>query len=263
MIAPLVRFPIKGVLWYQGENNSAHPMQYSQLLEGLISSWREKWGISDLPFVIDQLTSNGNTLKTDTTKEQVAWLREQEQIAVDNTPQTGLAIIYDLGEYGDSHSHAKPTQAHRMIDTYFSFTSGGPKQLGPRYTTSAVSGSQIRVSFETRGHKLVAATVVMNKKPGMAQGTDPEAFRTQPGVLSGFTICGADHNFVDATATSDGDGVVVSSPAVSQPVAVRYAWNDFTLANLFDDTGYPTAPFRTDSFPPPDKLAGPQPLPAK
>ena len=261
MISPLVRFPIKGVLWYQGENNSGHPMNYSQLLTGLISSWREKWGIPDLPFVIDQLSSAGTVLKNDPTKEQLAWLREQQQIAVDATPQTGLTIIYDLGEYGDTHAHAKPPQAKRMLDTYNSFSTGGPKQLGPRYTTSSVNGGQIRVNFETHGHALAATAVVMNKKPGLPAGTDPDAFRTTAGTLSGFTICGADQKFVDATATIDGTSVIVSSPTVTAPVAVRYAWADFALANLFDDTGYPAAPFRTDTFPPPAKLAAPAPLP--
>jgi sialate O-acetylesterase len=257
MIWPLVRFPIKGVLWYQGENNAGRPMHYAQLLTGLIASWREKWGLPDLPFVIDQLSSTGTVLKNDATKEQWAWLREQQQNVVDATPQTGLTVIYDLGEYGDTHSHAKPPQAVRMLDTYFSFSTGGPKQLGPRYTTSSVNGGQIRVNFETHGHGLVATEVVMNKNPGLPAGTDPDAFRTTPGTLTGFTICGADHHFVDATAIIDSTSVVVSSPMVSQPVAVRYAWADFTLANLFDDAGYPAAPFRTDTFPPPAALTAP------
>jgi sialate O-acetylesterase len=255
MIAPLIGYPLTGVLWYQGENNAGHPINYSRLLAGLVGAWRQDWHSPDLPFIIDQLASNGNQNKNDRTGESYAWLREQQQVAVDQTPNTGLTVIYDLGEYGDTHSHAKPAEAHRMVETYFSMAGNGPRQLGPRYLKSDGQGARMRVSFETHGHKLQAAEVVMNKQPGFAPGTDPQAFHSPAGTLVGFTVCGPDHHFVDATATIDGASVVVSSPQVSQPVAVRYAWSNFTMANLFDDAGFPAAPFRTDAFSPPGKLA--------
>jgi len=254
MIAPLVRFPIKGVLWYQGENNSGHPMKYASLLQAMIEAWRQAWGIEDLSFVIVQLTSNGKMYDSDKTQEQFAWLREQQQTAVDRTRGAGLAITYDLGEYSDSHPHAKLAVAERMLETYFSFSTGGAKQLGPRLLSSAVEGPRFRLRFQTAGHKLVAAEVVMNKKRGLPPRTDPEAFRAPAGKLTGFEICGPDQRFVEAGATIDGRDVIVASPSVSQPSAVRYAWKDFTLANLFDDRGYPAAPFRTDSFDPPPAL---------
>jgi len=249
MISPLVRFPVKGVLWYQGENNSGHPMNYSRLLTGLVESWREKWGNPSMPFVVVQLTSYGNGKEP--RGDTFPWLREQQQLAVTGTPGSGLAITYDLGEFSDIHPHAKEGVAGRMVDTFLSFDKGGPKELGPQLKTSKVEGNHIRLGFESPGGTLVAKEVVMNKNKGMAPGTDPEAFRCPAGVLKGFEICGGDEKFVEAEAVIEGKDVVVNAPSVPEPVAIRYAWKNFALANLFDEKGYPAAPFRTDDFPPP------------
>lgn len=252
MISPLVRFPVKGVLWYQGENNSGHPMNYSKLLTGLAESWREKWGNPSMPFVVVQLTSYGN--EKEPRGDTFPWLREQQQLAVTGTPGSGLAITYDLGEFSDIHPHAKEGVAGRMVDTFLSFDKGGPKELGPQLKTSKVEGNHIRLGFESPGGTLVAKEVVMNKNKGLAPGTDPEAFRCPAGVLKGFEICGADGKFVEAEAVIEGKDVMVNAPSVREPVAVRYAWKNFALANLSDEKGYPAAPFRTDDFPPPAAL---------
>lgn len=257
MIAPLVNFPIKGVLWYQGENNSGYPMQYAELLGGLVAGWREEWGNEKMLFLVAQLSSSD---RTGGTTDNLAWLREQQQRAVEQTPDTGLVMTYDLGEFKDVHARAKDKVARRFLETCLALERGGSKQLGPRLEKSVIEGGRVKLDFDTGGHALVASEVVMNKVAGMAPGTDPEAFKAPAGILKGFQICGADRKFVEAQATIDGHSVIVESPAVPSPVAVRYAWENFTLGNLFDDQHYPAAPFRTDAFPPPESLAGPSSL---
>lgn len=253
MIYPLMRFPIKGVLWYQGENNAGQPMQYARLLESLVTGWRRAWNNPEMPFLVAQLSSYGEA-KWDATGEAWAWLREQQQTAVDRIHNTGLAVTYDLGEFADIHPRAKEQVAARLFDVWMSVHSGGPGQLGPRLAKSHIEGSRIRVSFQPSGVRLVAADVVMNKEKGMATGLDPAAFRASSRKLSGFEICGEDHHFVKAEAKIEGGDVLVESPNVKTPIAVRYAWGNFALANLFDDKGRPAIPFRTDGFEPPQPL---------
>jgi sialate O-acetylesterase len=252
MIAPLTHFPIKGVLWYQGENNAGHPLHYAPLLQSLIASWREAWKEPDMPFLVVQLSSYGHNV-WDKTGESLAWLRDQQQTAVDQTPMSALALTYDHGEYEDIHSRDKVPVAQRLLETYHALVEKGEKQLGPRLEKSVVEGDKIRLTFKTPD-RLQPIVVVMNKAKGKAVGMDPEAFRLTADKLAGFEICGPDQHFVEASATIDGKDVVVSAPSLAQPVAVRYAWKNFALANLADGQGYPAAPFRTDSFPAPESL---------
>ena len=224
-------------------------------VDGLTEPWTyQTWGIGEFPFLIVQLSSNGNANKEDSTGECFAWLREAQQKVVDHTPNTGLVMSYDVGEYADSHPRDKATLARRLVDTYLALESGKEKQLGPRFRQSSIQGTHIRLTFETAGRKLVAAEVIMNRKKGLPARTDPEAFRAEAGKLTGFEICGPDRHFVPAIAFIDGQDVVVESPEVQDPKAVRYAWKNFTVANLFDDRGYPAAGFRTDDYPVPISL---------
>ncbi len=250
MIAPLQRFPIKGVIWYQGESSSYDPMVYEMRFAALIRSWRERWG--EVPFYWVQLASFRHTV--DKSEESWAWLREA-QSRVRALPRTGMAVAIDLGEQGDIHPKQKKEVAERLAILALREAGGNVPACGPRFRKAAFANGEAVIGFDHADGGLVVKDVVMNQKPKFDPGKDPEAFRASADRLSGFVIAGADGKFFPAEARVAGGTVIVSSPSVPAPTAVRYAWSNFALANLFNGAGLPAEPFRTDSFPPPDLIA--------
>lgn len=228
MIAPLNRFPIKGVIWYQGESNTTSPQvakQYQQLLTVLIGSWRTAWGIGDFPFYIVQLPSFGTTAA----EHPWAEVRESQRLVAKNVRNSGHVVITDLGEANTWHPLNKRDVGVRMAllaraKTYGEAIVGS----GPEYESMKVAGREIVLTFAPSTGPLVA----------------------KGGALKHFTIAGADHKFVAANARIEGNTVIVSSDNVAAPVAVRYAWaGNPEGANLFNEAGLPASPFSTESKP--------------
>jgi len=228
MITPLVSYPLRGAIWYQGESNALKAHQYRRLLPALIQSWRKATKNDDLWFLIVQLPNHG-AIPEQPGESAWAEMREAELLTAEHTPHSGLAVTIDVGDPKDVHPHRKLEVGQRLAWWALGTTYKQPiVYSGPLYESMKVEGSGIRIHFAHVGAGL------------QARGG---------GAVQGFAIAGADHKFHWADARIGGDTVVVSSRDVASPVGVRYAWGDSPPCNLFNTDGLPASPFRTDAWP--------------
>lgn len=227
MINPITQFGIKGAIWYQGENNAGQAYNYRTLFPTMINDWRAKWGY-EFPFYWVQLANF--MAKNDAPKESDwAELREAQTMTL-SLPQTGEAVITDIGEANDIHPRNKQDVGIRLALNAL-YKDYGKKDVifsGPTFKSMAVSGNKIVIEYDHVGSGLQTT----NKY----------------GYLEGFTIAGADKKFEWAKAYIDGNKVVVYSDKIANPVAVRYSWANNPDVNLFNKEGLPAAPFRTDTW---------------
>ena len=226
MIVPLEPYALRGAIWYQGEGNSGRAWQYRKLLPAMIENWRKDWDNKDLAFLIVQLAPY---MKIVTEPAESGWaeLRESQLLTALNTPKCGLAVITDAGDPDNIHPKKKEPVGARLALAARAIAYGEKIEYwGPLYDSMKVEGNKAVLSFKSVAGGLVA----------------------QGGELTGFTLCGADKKFVNAKAEIQGDTVVVSSPEVQQPVAVRYGWANCPVVNLFSKDGLPASPFRTDEW---------------
>ena len=227
MVAPLVGLSAQGVIWYQGESNAGRAWQYRTLFPAMIEAWREAWARPDLPFHFVQL-ANFRAVKEEPGDSAWAELRDAQLHTLRTVPHTGMAVAIDIGQADDIHPRNKQDVGRRLARWALHAQHG--KSLvpsGPLYRDHAVDGAAVRIRFDHVGAGLAAR--------------DGE-------VLHGFTIAGEARVFVRATARIEGGAVVVSSPDVPAPVAVRYAWADNPVCNLVNADGLPASPFRTDDW---------------
>ena len=225
MIQPLVPFALRGVIWYQGENNIERAEQYRSLLPTLIRDWRLAWGQGEIPFGIVQLAGH-HAPPAEPGPSAWAELREA-QAAAGEASRVGMITAIDVGDVHDIHPRDKLTVGERLAAWARATVYDQPVPwMGPRFKALTVAGNEARVGFTTTG--LV----------------------TRDGKLpSAFAIAGRDRAFVWANARIDGTQVVLSHPKVATPVAVRYAWADHPQVNLVDAAGLPAIPFRSDDWP--------------
>jgi sialate O-acetylesterase len=227
MISPLQPFAIRGAIWYQGEANSGRAYQYRSLLPAMIGCWRDDWGQGDFPFLVVQLAPY---MKIQEEPGESAWaeLREAQLLTMLTVPNTATAVITDVGEENDIHPKKKKPVGDRLALAARALAYGEKIEYsGPIFKAMKVEGGKVILSFDHLGGGLVA----------------------KGDKLTGFTIAGEDRKFVNADAAIEGDTVVVSSPEVSRPAAVRFGWANFPLGNLWNRAGLPASPFRTDDFP--------------
>jgi sialate O-acetylesterase len=228
MIAPLLPYPFRGVIWYQGESNALKAHQYRTLLPALIASWRKASHQNSFPFLIVQLPNHG-AIPDHPMESAWAELREAQLITARQLPDTGIAVTIDVGDPKDVHPHRKAEVGDRLALWALGTTYAKPiVYSGPLYQSMEIQGPKIRIRFSNVGAGLEA------------NGGAP---------LRGFAIAGADRTFHWAEASIEGDSVVVSSSQVPAPLAVRYAWGDSPSCNLFNREGLPASPFRTDQWP--------------
>lgn len=223
MIHPLINFNIKGAIWYQGESNTGKPKEYGDLLTTMITDWRNKWNQQDMPFFIVQL-ANFMEPKTQPVESNWAMLREQQRQVSLKVPNTGLAVIIDIGEWNDIHPLNKKTVGERLALQAVKVSD--KKNIiadGPVYQSMKVEGNKIILSFK--------------------EGTDEFADVSE---LKGFAIKGKDGKYEWAKAKTEGKSVIVWSDSVSNPVSVRYNWADNPDGNLKNTTGLPASPFTTE-----------------
>ena len=236
MVKPLLPFPIKGVIWYQGESNANNVEQaatYRRQLPLLVRSWRQAWAPSGsngaFPFLWVQLPNFGAPDSTPPAQSGWATMRESMTASL-AVPNTGQAITLDVGESGDIHPKDKETVGRRLALVARRVAYGERvESSGPTYRASQMQGNRVTIEFDHVGSGLTS--------------------RAPDGRIDAFEIAGADGRFVWANARIEGNHVVVWSDAVPKPVAVRYAWtNDPEGALLFSRDGLPAAPFRTDRW---------------
>lgn len=222
MIAPLVPYAIRGAIWYQGESNAGRAAQYQILFPALIRDWRHAWGQGDFPFYFVQL-ANFMARPKEPSESTWAELREAQSMTL-ALPNTGMAVAIDIGDADDVHPRNKQGVGLRLAFNALNKTYAcrDVTPCGPLFRSVTRDGACLRCSFD-----FVAGGLVCHD-----------------GELRGFAIAGADHRFVWATAKIDREQVVLHSPQIPVPVAVRYAWADNPEANLFNSAGLPTSPFQ-------------------
>jgi sialate O-acetylesterase len=226
MIAPLLKCAIKGVIWYQGESNASRPKEYQQLFPALIADWRQQFKQGDFPFLYVQLANFMNA-KDQPAESEWAELREA-QLKTLAVPNTGMAVIIDLGEWNDIHPLNKADVGTRLALAAEKIAYRDTKVVssGPLYKSMKIQGNKIIITFTNTGSGL--------KVNG-------------GGELKYFSIAGADGKFRWAKAKIEGNQVIVWNDELTNPVAVRYAWADNPEgANLYNREGLPASPFRTD-----------------
>ena len=224
MINPMVGYGIKGAIWYQGESNRNEADKYVKLLPGLVENWRALWGVGDFPFYYMQIAP----YDYGTGGLNSAYLREAELKASTAIPNIGMACIMDLGEKDNIHPSDKKTGSERLALLALSKTYGktGFAFSGPVLKEMKVEGPVVKLTFNYAENGLTS----FGKE------------------LSCFEIAGADKRFIPAKAFITDDGVTLMSPDVSVPVAVRYAFKDFIVGDLFSTEGLPASSFRTDDW---------------
>lgn len=229
MLNPLLNYGIRGALWYQGEANAVRAFQYRKAFPLMIQDWRNHFKQGEFPFYFVQLSSynenNGNSQKGSTWAE----LREAQTMTL-SLANTGMAVTTDIGEANDIHPRNKQDVGKRLAAMALNrIYKINQVDGGPTFQSMKVEGNKVRISFTQTGTGLLV--------------------KDKYGYLKGFEVAGSDQKFYFAKAWTEGNDVIVSCDAVTQPVAVRFAWADNPEdANLFNNEGFPAVPFRTDTW---------------
>lgn len=224
MVKPWTAFPIKGVIWYQGEANVGRSEQYGDLFPALITDWRRQWR-SNFPFYFVQLANFMESKKIQPNSEWAA-LREAQTKAL-KLDQVGMAVTIDIGLADDIHPKNKQEVGRRLALLALDGSYGkNVSSSAPVFQNYIIKGDKMELDF----------------------GQKQDGFKIKDTTLKGFTIAGPDRVFYSAEAMVQNGKIIVSSPKVSVPLAARYGWADNPDCNLYGENGLPVAPFRTDCW---------------
>lgn len=226
MLKRIIPFTAKGIIWYQGEGNAERSEQYRTLFPALIKQWRADFRRPGLPFYFVQLANFDHPFW----QEQPNWaeLRDAQLFTWKTVKNTAMVVSIDKGEKNDVHPIYKISIGQRLAACALHLQYGkNIPYSGPVYRSMKVKGNKAELHFDF----IYSGFAVKGKE------------------LKGFTVCGADRNFVSAKAEIQDDKIIVYAKEVSHPLAVRYGWANWTEANLFNKDGFPATPFRTDNFP--------------
>ena len=250
MISPLIPMAMRGVIWYQGESNAGRAEQYRRVFPNMIQDWREKWGGQSFSFYFCQLANyQGKTAQPG--DSGWAELREAQRQTL-SLPNTGQAILIDIGEEGDIHPRNKKDAGERLARIALAKNYGkdviysGPTLKDAKFGGGKAVLTMGDIAGGLEAHKLPATY----KKKSQDTADVPLVLGAPDSELQGFAICGADKKWFWANAKITGkDTIEVSSADVAEPTAVRYAWANNPTCNLYSSEGLPAGPFRTDDFP--------------
>ena len=242
MIHPLKTFTLKGVLWYQGENNAgnaADGLQYIEKKRAMIHDWREWFGDPNLPFYYVQLAAWQKPTEDPGLADGWAFFRDAQRQCL-NLPHTGMAVAIDIGDADDIHPKNKYDVGERLARWALAREYSNPLEVsGPLYRSLTIEGNKAIIAFDHVGSGLVA---------GNKNGRHPVEF-SESTLLKRFAIAGHDRKWYWAEAKIEGGNVICTHPNVPQPVAVRYAFSmNPSGANLYNRDGLPASPFRTDDW---------------
>lgn len=231
MLSPVIGYGIKGAIWYQGESNRDRPFQYKDLFEKMVSSWRGVWNQGEFPFYFVQIAPFDYTRYHPNDyleKYNSAYLREAQLKASKEIPNSGMAVIMDIGEKDNIHPVDKEKGGSRLAYLALAKTYGfdGFEYESPEFNAMEIKGSNVTISFNNV----------------------PNGITSYGKEVTGFEIAGENKVFYPAQTFVRGKSVVLSSSRVDKPVAVRYLFKDFTTAELFSVGGLPISSFRTDDW---------------
>ena len=223
MIHPLAPFAIRGTIWYQGESNMGDGMRYAERMKALVSGWRKVWGQGDFPFYFVQIAPYNYANRPPETEAEI-W--EAQAAAAREIPNAGMVVTNDVGDLNDIHPQDKPTVGHRLALLALAKTYGKSDLTcsGPVFKAIKAEGDQLRVRFDHTDGGLVTR-----------DGKAPDWFEI---------IDAEEGGFVRAEARISGDSVVLSSPEMKHPVAMRFAWSQIATPNLMNGKGLPAGAFR-------------------
>lgn len=231
MIHPLIRFPIRGAIWYQGEANRNDGSLYTKKMEALICGWRTEWAAGDFPFYYVQLapfnyvytSQNDESDIPDFERLPRIWEAQSDALKI---PNTGMAVISDIADLNDIHPRNKEDVGYRLALWALAKTYGKKDLVhsGPLYRSMSVEGDKIRLRFDHVGGGLISL---------------------DNGPLTWFEIAGTDRIYYKAKATIEGDTVLVWNERIEEPEAVRFGWHQLAVPNLGNKEGLPASPFRT------------------
>lgn len=234
MIHPLIRFAIRGAIWYQGESNRIDGPIYTKKMQALINGWRKVWGLGDFPFFYVQLAPYAyeqipQEEGSDILNDFLLPLIWEAQFNALQIPNTGMVVTTDIGNLYDIHPRNKKDVGYRLSLWALAKTYGWKDLVysGPLYKSMAVEGNKIRIVFEQVGGGLIS----LDENP-----------------LTWFEVAGRERTFYRAKAEIDGDSVLVWNERISNPVAVRFGWHQLAEPNLGNKEGLPASPFRTDRW---------------
>lgn len=231
MIHPIAGYTIKGCIWYQGESNVDRPDQYEKLFPAMITQWRNEWGQGDFPFYFAQIAPYASpqySSPTRTEKLNSAYLRDAQRKVANIVTNTGIVVLMDGGEEFGIHPADKETVGKRFAYLAFgdTYKMKGFAYQSPSFDSLLINGNIATIKFKNV----------------------PNGLTSYGKQLSQFEIAGADKVFRPAIANIRTGTIVLSSPLVAAPVAVRYAFKDFIFGELFSTEGYPVSSFRTDDW---------------
>lgn len=216
MVVPLQPYAIKGVIWYQGESNVHNTEQYKTLFPLMIKNWRSTWQQGDFPFLFVQVAPF---------KDMTPQIRDAQLISLKSTKNTAMVVTTDCGDANDIHPSYKQPVGYRLSLAARALAYGQDIEYsGPIYEFMEIKDDKAIVYFSHALSGLISKN----------------------GNLKGFTIAGADGNFVPAKAQIKNNTVIVSNPDVKKPVAVRYGWAHVPEVNLYNKANLPASPFKTD-----------------
>lgn len=231
MLAPVIGYGIKGAIWYQGESNYDRPFQYLDLFKTMVSQWRNQWEQGEFPFYFAQIAPfdyKAFTPDTLVEKYNSAYIRESQLKASHEIPNSGMAVLLDIGEKNNIHPKNKKVGGQRLAFLALAKTYGiqGFEFQSPEFNGMELKGSSLILSF-------------MNVPNGIISKVE---------TIRGFEIAGEDQVFYPATVYLRRKSVILSSPRVEKPVAVRYLFKDYVEAEIFSTGGLPLSSFRTDNW---------------
>lgn len=231
MLNPVIGYGIKGCIWYQGETNYIEPDLYAKLFPAMVAEWRNLWGIGDFPFYYAQIAPFDYSIFTPTEfheKYNSAYLRDAQRKSMDKISNSGMAVLMDIGEKTSIHPMHKKEGGERLalwaLAEMYGFRDVSYKS--PSFKAFERKGSQMIVSFNDASNGLT----------------------TYGKELTGFEIAGENKVFYPADVFLRRKSVILSSPRVEKPVAVRYAFDDFIVGTLYGTNGLPVSSFRSDDW---------------
>jgi sialate O-acetylesterase len=231
MLHPFIGFTIRGCIWYQGETNYDRPDQYEKLFPAMVKEWREEFGQGDFPFYFAEIAPYNYAQAPPYNsggKYNSAFLRDAQRKAVIKIPNSGMVVLLDIGEEYSIHPRDKETGGKRFAYMALAktYAKSGFAYTSPSFDSLLVNGGIATIKFKDA----------------------PNGLTTFGKPLLNFEIAGIDKAFHPAKAVITRTGLLVSSPDVSNPVAVRYAFKDFVVGELFSTEGFPVSSFRTDDW---------------